>query len=126
MTPAEPILGGATLAEVLTSAGFDPTAAGEAPTAPRGQLMNPYPNPFNPSTKLSYRLPEGGNLDLAVYDLQGRRLRTLRSGWRDAGRGEVTWNGRDEAGRALPSGIYFAKLLLDGEAVDSRRLALVK
>ena len=44
----------------------------------------------------------------------------------EPGRGEVTWNGRDEAGRALPSGIYFARLLLDGKTVDSRRLALVK
>lgn len=68
------------------------------------------PNPFNPATEIRCELPQGGPARLVVYDLGGRAVRRLLEGTRAAGTFTVTWDGRDEAGRALPSGVYLARL----------------
>lgn len=88
-------------------------------------LDAPVPNPFNPVTTLRYQIPAGArSVSLAVYDQRGHRVRTLEPGdapgWR-----ERTWDGRDESGRVLPSGVYFARLDVDG-AMRIRKLALLK
>ena len=72
--------------------------------------MRAWPNPFNPSTTISFELPASGPVELAVYDVKGRRVRILVSARREAGSHEVAWDGRDERGRRLPSGIYFCRL----------------
>ncbi|MBE0564529.1 MAG: hypothetical protein IH621_01110 [Krumholzibacteria bacterium] len=64
------------------------------------------PNPFNPSTEISFVVPEGGaNLSLRVYDITGRLVRTLVDGHEAAGTRSVTWHGRDDQGRPVASGI---------------------
>jgi hypothetical protein len=84
------------------------------------------PNPFNPRTKLVYDLPAAAPVSLQVFDISGRLVRTLVDGVASsAGRHEATWNGRDEAGRTLPAGVYFARLAADGKT-QIQRLALVK
>jgi len=88
-------------------------------------LSDPTPNPFNPATELSFTLDRAGTADLAVFDLSGHKVRTLASGTFGAGPHAVTWQGRDDAGRAMPAGVYFARLVTAG-GVRSVKLMLVK
>ena len=79
-------------------------------------LHGAYPNPFNPSTTIRFSLAEPGPATLRIYDLSGRRVRTLLDEHRAAGHHDLEWNGRDDSGRRLASGVYFYRL----EAGDFR------
>ncbi|MCK4680586.1 T9SS type A sorting domain-containing protein, partial [bacterium] len=68
------------------------------------------PNPFNPTTSIAYDLPESGRVRLDVFSAAGDLVVTIEDGFREAGRHEAVWKGVDAAGRALPSGVYFARL----------------
>jgi hypothetical protein len=69
------------------------------------------PNPFRGTTEFAYDLAQAGPVELGVYDVLGRQLRRLVSGWRPAGYSQsVLWDGRDDAGRALPAGVYLCSL----------------
>ncbi len=88
--------------------------------------MGAWPNPFNPSTAISFDLADDGPVRLHVYDLSGRRLRTLLDGTVGAGSNhQVVWDGRDDAGNDLPSGVYFLSLRADSR-MESMRLVLLK
>ncbi|MCB0312439.1 MAG: hypothetical protein KDH84_04100, partial [Calditrichaeota bacterium] len=65
-----------------------------------------YPNPFNPETNFGIRIADFGMVTLAVYDLQGRLVRTLLNAPRAAGAYEINWDGRNDAGQQLSSGTY--------------------
>jgi hypothetical protein len=84
------------------------------------QLMQNYPNPFNTATNISFEIPESGIIDISVYNLLGRKVTTLFSGLKKAGRHSVTW---DAAGYS--SGIYFYKLTA-GDKVFTKRMTLLK
>jgi hypothetical protein len=108
----------------------DLTAAGPTPLAD-GSFLAAFPNPFNPRTDLRFELAEAAELTLAVYDLSGRRLRTLAAGRLDAGTAQFTWDGKDDGGKGLASGVYFARLA--GRELDSgvpveaaRKLVLIR
>lgn len=73
-------------------------------------LAQNYPNPFNPETTIEYRVPEVGRVVLKVYDLLGNEVRTLVDEVRQAGVHRINWNGRDNAGRTLATGVYIYKL----------------
>jgi hypothetical protein len=89
-------------------------------------LGGAVPNPFNPRTVISYEVPgEGGPVSLQVFDLAGRRVRTLLREFRPAGLHSVVWSGEDDAGRSLPAGAYFCRLEGGGFSA-TRRLMLVK
>ena len=91
------------------------------------ELQHAYPNPFNSSTTIRYRLSQPADIFLAVYNLTGHKVRTLVNGSRSAGFHNERWNGADDAGHALPSGVYFYRLQVRGECVDlGRKLVLVK
>lgn len=129
VTPAQPMVDGPLLADVLADAGFDLTATPDAPEQPQagaGRLLAPHPNPFNPHTRLRYELSRGGHAELDILDAAGRRLRRLFAGDLSAGPGFFQWRGRDDAGHALPSGVYFARLKLDGHHLDSQKLHLIR
>jgi len=105
--------------------GEDTTDAGDTPAITPARLSN-HPNPFNPQTTLRFDLARAGRTELAIYDLQGRRVRVLVAEVLAAGRHEVNWNGADELGRSVASGVYFARLQMpDGRGI-SRKLALVR
>lgn len=89
------------------------------------RLLPNYPNPFNSSTTICYSLPAAAEACLQVYDLHGRRVRTLSRGIQTAGEHEVAWDGCDEAGRVVASGLYFYKLSGEGFSL-SRRMFLVR
>jgi len=82
-----------------------------APPLPKDySLAQNYPNPFNAATVIEYTLVESSNIRLEVFDILGRRVRTLESGPRAAGRHAITWDGRDGDGQLVASGVYFYRL----------------
>jgi PKD repeat protein len=83
------------------------------------------PNPFNPSTELTYTLSRPGNVTLVIYDVSGRRVRELLNEAQGAGPRTVEWNGRNDAGQFASAGVYFARIRACGTA-ETRKLALVK
>lgn len=87
------------------------TAAPEAPPGPAAPRLRAWPNPFNPSTQLVFRLGAPGPARLELLDLQGRRLRLLAEGDWPAGEQARVWDGRDGSGQPLPSGVYLARLV---------------
>ncbi len=88
-------------------------------------LRGVYPNPFNPQTTVAFDLATPAGVDVAVYDLAGARVRTLVREQRPAGRHTVVWDGRDEAGRQVASGVYVARMVA-GEIRALRKMVLVK
>ncbi|MBN2012439.1 T9SS type A sorting domain-containing protein [candidate division KSB1 bacterium] len=88
--------------------GIEPTVTG---TVPKGIKFAPnYPNPFNPSTTLTFTLPSKIQARLVIYDLNGRNVNTLTDGKLAAGDYKFQWNGQDANGQTVGSGIYFAVL----------------
>ncbi len=83
------------------------------------------PNPFNPSTSVSFRLATAGHATIQVYDMSGRLVRTLASGEYAQGEHSVTWDGRRDDGTGAASGMYFMRLQADGR-VDGRKAMLLK
>lgn len=88
-------------------------------------LYQNYPNPFNSETVFRFDLVQRRDVDLRVYNLEGQRVSTLVSGSRGPGNYVVRWNGRDDDGRALASGIYLYRLEAGG-LVETRKLLLVR
>ncbi len=83
------------------------------------------PNPFNPSTRISFSLSVAGHVQIDVYDLTGRHVRNLKSAAMNAGNHEIIWNGKNDSGRSVASGIYNARLVAP-DAVDVKRMTLLK
>jgi hypothetical protein len=103
----------------------DDVSAAPLPAAGRPVLHQNWPNPLNPSTEISYDLPAGGHVTLAVYDLQGRRVATLVDAPQAAGRQSVQWDGCDAAGRPVATGVYLYRLRT-GPLSELKRLAVVR
>jgi hypothetical protein len=88
-------------------------------------LLPPWPNPASPEARVSFLLTAPARASLTICDALGRRLRALAEGPRPAGPQEFVWDGRDDAGRLLPSGVYLAVLKTAG-FTQSRRVVLVR
>ncbi len=100
-------------------------AGGNLPAAPSGRMYHASPNPFNPQTTVRFDLVRDGFTELDVYDLNGRRVRILVSGYLSAGEHRATWDGRDDGDRPLASGVYLFRLR-GSDFVETQRVALVK
>jgi len=90
--------------------------------------MPPYPNPFNPQTSLRLYVPADSRserVEVAVFDLRGRRLRALQDGLLPAGWHDFTWDGRDDSGRAQASGVYVMRAV-QGPTTAAYKMTLVK
>ncbi len=88
-----------------------------------------YPNPFNPVTKIEYRLPETGpggktSVNLVVYDVTGSKVRVLVSGSEGSGKHVVEWDGRNDAGQAVGSGVYFYRMTTPGFTMSKKMVML--
>ena len=102
-----------------------PTAVEEgAPESLPIDLYPNYPNPFNPSTTISFELAQPGNASLTVYSVTGQKVTTLFRGRASAGLHRVVWDGRDDVGRHVASGIYFSRLVVGGTAATRKMLLL--
>jgi hypothetical protein len=88
-------------------------------------LHGAVPNPFNPSTRIDFSLDQGGPVQLSIYDVAGRLVRTLVDENLSRGTHHRRWDGRNQAGRQVASGVYFA-LLRQDDQVGRQRLMLMK
>jgi hypothetical protein len=105
---------------------FDQPSGIEGEEVRRLALSQNVPNPFNPETEIVFAVPErAGRVTLTVHNVNGRVVRTLLSQELPAGPSLAVWDGRDDGGRTLASGIYFARLAAGGESVF-RKMTLLK
>ena len=85
----------------------------------------PYPNPFNPSTKIEYSLPEGNSVNITVYDLMGNKIRTLIDEYQAEGTWSVKWDSKNRSGISVAAGIYFFNIRT-GQSYDTKKAVLLK
>lgn len=84
-----------------------------------------YPNPFNPTTEIAFSLSQPGNVTLTIYNLLGRKVRTLVDGDLPSGTHRFTWNGRDSSDLGVSSGVYLYTLEANGQSF-TKKMALIK
>lgn len=96
----------------------------QTPTPTAFRLSKNYPNPFNPATKIRFELPEKANVLFKIYDLLGKEVRTLVNEEKSAGIYTVTWDGRDDSGNDLSSGIYISRIVAGSEVRVSKMTKL--
>lgn len=119
-------------ATVTSCSGYDwqgnltPTGAAEETlaTGPSTRLEPGFPNPFRERTTIAYSLAVAGPVTMELFDVRGRRVQTLVSGSRPAGQHRVAWHGDDEAGRPVPGGVYFVRLV-GGGRVEREKVVLL-
>ncbi len=104
-----------------------PTDIGDAPGIPTEFALYPCaPNPFNPVTTIRFDVPAGASrVTIAVFDVTGRRVRTLFDRVPSAGQRSVTWDGRDDRGQSVASGVYFYRMSA-GVFAQTRKMVLLK
>jgi hypothetical protein len=89
------------------------------------KLIGNYPNPFNPTTTISYQLLEESEVELTIYNIKGQKVNQLVNNQLSAGQHSVVWNGKDDADRSVSSGIYFYKMKTDNHE-ETKRMILMK
>ncbi len=117
------------MAKELLDEAYEQLGAQQPSTLPKSySLAQNTPNPFNPSTTISYTVPEGAGqveVKLTVFNLRGQELTRLVSTSQGPGSYTVNWNGDDSAGRQLSSGVYFYRMQA-GDYVATRKMVLLK
>lgn len=103
--------------------GIEPIITGNIPKA--YSLKQNYPNPFNPMTTLNYDLPKSGHVSLTIYNSLGQKVKTLVDKYHIAGRYDVTWDGTDNHGLVVGSGIYFVTIKVN-DFESSVKLTMLK
>ena len=98
--------------DILLSLDPSPIAAGF-------RLNGPFPNPFNPSTVISYELPYDLNIEINIFNLLGRKIRSLLNESRPAGKGATIWDGKTESGHLASGGVYFISIQVRGPSNGS-------
>lgn len=105
---------------------YDPIRAQSAMTVPlEFGLDQNYPNPFNPATTITYRLAESGQVEMQVVNIAGQVVRTLIHTSQEANQYTVSWNGRNDRGENVPSGVYFITLKA-GDYSEVRKTSLMR
>lgn len=109
---------------------FEPVATNENEVPGIGyELLQNYPNPFNPTTSIDFRIKEDSNVSLAVYNIRGQKVKTLIAEELPAGKHSVVWDGKNEAGKKVASGIYFSSFDADnanGDYTSVKKMILLK
>jgi hypothetical protein len=108
----------------------DHRVAGKVETLDGGakeyELSNNYPNPFNPQTRIEFAIPKESTVNVAVYDVHGRLIRNLVASERhSAGRYALEWDGTDDAGAKVASGVYFCRMVA-GQYAATKKMTLLK
>jgi hypothetical protein len=114
-----------TIAVVYANVPYSVTST-EPPAGPVSfRLWNNFPNPFNPTTAITYELSQRGHISLVVYDALGREVKTLYSGVHDAGTYRAHWDGTDANGTRVASGVYYSRLT-SGQGIQTIKMLLIK
>ena len=88
-------------------------------------IRHAHPNPFNNSVSISFEIPHSKNVNLSIFDMKGRNIRQMNLGVLGSGLHKVLWDGKNDFGNELPSGIYMAVLEIGGKA-NIQKISLVK
>ena len=88
-------------------------------------LYQNYPNPFNPSTTIQYEVPKAGVVEVNIFDIQGRLVRSILKSNQEAGTHSVVWDSHNSNGNIVVSGTYFCQVLFDGSSLV-KKLVLIK
>ena len=104
---------------------YDPSAKRSTSLPKSYELFQNSPNPFNPETQIKYDLPSTGLVQLTVFNILGQKVKVLVNGVQPAGHCLVTWDGKDDAGKEVASGIYFYKLET-GHFQNTKKMVLLK
>ncbi len=83
-----------------------------------------YPNPFNPTTEIRYAIPARDQVEIAIFNTLGQKVKTLVSGQQDAGYYSVTWDATNETGKSVGSGIYFYTVRTSKHTVIKKMMLL--
>jgi hypothetical protein len=103
-----------------------PVPIDDSPVLPATEfLLTNYPNPFNPQTTIAYQLKSPGNVKLAIYNTKGQLVKELLHENQTAGPHSVFWDGRDNLGKKVSSGILFYKLNV-GSYSQTKKMILLK
>lgn len=89
------------------------------------QMQRAYPNPFNPRTYVDYQLAQATEVMITVFDMRGRKVRTLHSGHQDAGHYHIYWNGTNDKGFKMPSGTYVIRMQTEN-STQSQQVMFLK
>jgi hypothetical protein len=89
------------------------------------ELYQNYPNPFNPSTTIEYEIPHSGYVEVNIFDIRGRLIRSLDKSQQQVGIHRIVWDGRDNGGTIVASGTYFCRIHFNGNLL-TKKLALIK
>jgi hypothetical protein len=115
------------LQKALSDLGMSPTSVQEE----EGQITSSFslwqnfPNPFNAETIIEYSLPKEDQVRLVVYNLLGQKVRTLLDERQTSGKKMVVWDGKNDGGEAVASGIYFCRIEA-GELAQTKKMLLLK
>jgi len=127
--PAEnlPLAEGYTRSFIVKASGYYiPYASEPSASIPdRFELKENYPNPFNASTEISYSLPVESEVKLAIYNIRGQKVKTLVDGKQTAGVHKVTWDGKNDKGESVASGVYFYTIKA-GSYIQTNKMTLLK
>jgi hypothetical protein len=110
---------------VMIDGGYAMSTFSEALIPEVFALHQNYPNPFNPVTTLRYDLPENGHVNITIYDMLGRQVKTLINQTQDAGFKSVLWNATNDFGKPVSAGVYLYKIQA-GEFVQTKKMVLLK
>ena len=88
-------------------------------------LHQNYPNPFNPTTSLRYDLPENNLVNITIYDMMGKQVKTLVNQTQDAGYKSVIWDATNDYGKPVSAGIYLYQIQA-GEYIQTKKMVLLK
>jgi hypothetical protein len=104
---------------------YGPVGIEDSPILPSAIALNQnYPNPFNPQTNIEFSLPTPGNVSLEVFNLLGQKVKTLVSEYKQAGNYSVVWDGTNQNGTAVPSGVYFYRMVTEGFSQTNKMIML--
>jgi hypothetical protein len=88
-------------------------------------LLQNYPNPFNPNTTIEYQLPKTGNVEIKIFSINGQLVKTLESSHQIAGTHSVVWDGRNNGGQTVASGLYIYQVAFEN-SVLAKKMMFVK
>jgi hypothetical protein len=110
----------------MSTGGSETVGVPHGPESGAGVTLSNRPSPFGAGTTVEYRLPTAARINLAVFDIAGRRIQTLVNETMPAGPHAMFWDGLNDAGRKAGSGTYLIKLSIDGKVVATRRTMLIR
>ncbi len=123
--PGEGSAAGKTLSAGFWKSGWQVIVTGEeVPVALRNELFQNYPNPFNPSTTIEYMVGEESPVEIVIFNVKGQRIRTLVSDTNAPGRHRVAWDGRNDRGVTVSTGMYFYRLRVGSFSAVKKMLLL--